>query len=187
MQFLLAHHLLFVLRVRADVIITTNNGKKRRVRRIRLQPDTPRWFPQITYRNDGVVSDINLCSGVVLGSDDPWILVTNLRKPRSTISRYASRFQIEEWFKDMKHELGIADMRTKDLKRIRRMMFLSCIAYGITLLIGSLAHRFSTWRNQLITGGTAAASRIWFALRTIEHSLAPSFFWVRVWKKGRGT
>jgi hypothetical protein len=186
-QFLLRQHLLFVLRVRADVIITTNKGKKRRVRNILLQPDIPRWFPQITYRNDGVVSGINLCTVVAKDSDDPWILVTNLRKPTSTIARYASRFQIEEWFKDMKHELGIADIRTKDLKRIRRMVFLSCVSYGIALLIGTLAQRFSTWRDQLVTGGTASASRIWFALRIIEYHLAPSFFWYRVWRKGKGT
>lgn len=186
-RFLLAHRLLFVLRVRADVIVTTNKGKKRNARRIRLQPDIPRWFPQITYRNDGVVSGINLCAVVTKDSDDPWILVTNLRKPTSTIARYASRFQIEEWFKDMKHELGIADIRTKDLKRIRRMVFLSCVSYGITLLIGTLAQRFSTWRDQLVTGGKACASRIWFALRIIEYHLAPSFFWYRVWRKGRGT
>ena len=186
-QFLLKYHLLFVLRVRADVIITTNTGKKRKVRRIRLQPDTPRWFPQITYRNDGVVTGINLCAVVATGSTDPWILVTNLRKPRTTIARYAVRFQIEEWFKDMKHELGIDGLRTKNLKRIRRMMLLSCVSYGIALLIGTLAHRFSTWRDQLVTGGKACASRIWFALRIIEHNLASSFFWLRVWKKGKGT
>lgn len=186
-RFLLTHGLLFVLRVRADVIITTNKGKKRKVRRIQLKPHTPRWFPEITYRNDGAVSGINLCAVVAKDSTDPWILVTNLRKPRTTIARYTARFQIEEWFKDMKHELGIADLRTRDLKRIRRIVFLSCISYGIALLIGTLAHRFSTWRNQLVTGGKTCASRIWFALRIIQYNLAPSFFWVRVWKKGKGT
>lgn len=186
-QFLLGLNLLFVLRVRADVIMTTNKGKKCKVRDIQLQPDIPRWFPEITYRNDGIVTDINLCAVVAKGSDDPWILVTNLRKSKTTIARYASRFQIEEWFKDMKHELGISDLRTKNMKRIRRMIFLCCLSYGITLLIGSLAQRFSSWRDQLITGGKKTASRIWFALRIIEYHLAPSFFWVRVWKKGKGT
>lgn len=148
-QFLLKRNLLFVLRVRADVIVTTRKGKKLRLRTLLLQPEAPKWFRAITYRNDGVVSGINLCAVVTQGSDDPWILVTNLKKPNTTIARYASRFQIEEWFKDMKHELGIADLRTKDLKRIRRMVFLACISYGITLLIGSCAQRFSTWRDQL--------------------------------------
>jgi len=185
-QFLLDQQFLFVLRLRADVIIATETGKKQRVRDIRLQPTISQWFPRITYRNDGVVAGINLCAVVAHGSDDPWILVTNLRKPGTTIARYASRFQIEEWFKDMKHELGIDGLRTKNLKRIRRMIFLSCVAYGITLLIGSCAERFSTWRDHLITGGRKAASRIWFALRIIEHHLAPPFFWCRVWRKGRG-
>lgn len=185
-QFLLQHDLLFVLRVRADVIITTRKGKRLHVRTLPLQPEAPRWFRAITYRNDGVVVGINLCAVVAQGSDDPWILVTNLRKPETTIGRYAARFQIEEWFKDMKHELGIEGLRTRDLKRIRRMVFLSCVAYGIVLLIGSCAQRFSTWRDHLITGGKKAASRIWFALRIIEYNLAPSFFWCRVWRKGRG-
>ena len=186
-QFLLKYHLLFVLRVRADVIVTTRKGKKLRLRTLLLHPEAPRWFRAITYRNDGIVSGINLCAVVARGSDDPWILVTNLRKPNTTIARYAARFQIEEWFKDIKHELGIDGLRTKDLKRIRRMVFLSCVAYGIALLVGSCAQRFSTWRDQLITGGKIAASRIWFALRIIEYHLAPSFFWCRVWRKGKGT
>lgn len=185
-QFLLKHHLLFVLRVRADVIVTTRKGKKLHLRTLLLRPEVPRWFRAITYRSDGIVSGINLCTVVAYGSDDPWLLVTNLRKPESTIARYESRFQIEEWFKDMKHELGIADLQTKNLKRIRRMIFLAAVSYGITMLIGSLANRFTAWRDRLITGGKECASRIWFALRIIQYRIAPSYFWRRVWVKSRG-
>lgn len=185
-RFLLKKSLLFVLRVRADVTIHTGKGKKIRLRTMKLVPETARWFTKISYRNDGIVSGVNLAAIVAYGSCDPWLLVTNLRKPDSTITRYESRFQIEEWFKDLKHELGIADLKTKNLKRIRRMIFLAAVSYGITMLIGSLANRFTTWRDRLITGGKECASRIWFALRIIQYRLAPSSFWRRVWAKSRG-
>jgi hypothetical protein len=193
-QFLLKKNLLFVTRVKADVLIktSTNKGKSILLRnltsKLRANPNVPHWFKDISYREDGVIktgSGINLTAVVAEESDDPWFLVSNLRKAETTVFRYASRFQIEEWFRDLKHELGIDDLRTKNLKRIRRILFISCVAYGLLMLIGTLADRFSTWRDTLISGGKEACSRIWFALRLIEYELAPGYFWRRVWRKAK--
>lgn len=192
-KFLLKKDLLFVIRVAADVWIGTTKGKPILLRRLKpkleANPNVPRWFKDISYREDRVIrtgSGINLAAIVAEGSDDPWFLVTNLREPTSAIPRYESRFQIEEWFKDLKHELDIDDLQTKNLKRIRRILFIACVAYGLLMLIGTLADRFSTWRDNLIAGGKEVCSRIWFALRLIEHELAPGYFWKRVWIKARG-
>jgi len=187
-EFLLKKNLLFVLRVRADVIIRTRKGKTILLRKFKLNPNYPYWFTKISYRNDGLVADINLAAIVAEDSDDPWFLVTNLRTPESTIIRYETRFQIEEWFKDVKHRLGIDNLQTKNLKRIRRILFISCVAYGLLMLIGIMADRFTTWKDKLITRGKKGketCSKIWFALKIIQYKIAPAFFWRRVWNRGR--
>lgn len=184
-KFLLKKELLFSLRIRADVIIRTRKGKAILLRRLSLKPNNPCWFAKIAYRNDGLVTGVNLAAIVALGSNDPWFLITNLRKVKTAILRYEARFQIEEWFKDVKHGLGITDLQTKNLKRVRRILFVSCLAYGLLMLIGILADKFSTWKDNLITKGKTACSKIWFALRIIQYKMAPAYFWRRVWLKSK--
>ena len=121
-QFLLKKYVLFVIRVKSDVTITTNKGKRilLRKRGKTLKENKPVWYANISYRGDSKVTGVNLACVVALpkekGADlDPWFLITNLRKPETTIARYQERFHIEEWFKDMKHQLGISNLQTKNL------------------------------------------------------------------------
>lgn len=83
----------------------------------------------------------------------------------------------------MKHQLGIAKLQTRNLMRVRRLLLVSAIAYGITMLIGTAAKRLTAVQDQLITGGKKVASRIWFALNIIRHNLAGSLFWRKVYTK----
>ena len=134
------------------------------------------------------MTGINLAAVVALPKEkeaelDPWFLVTNLRKKETTIARYEERFHIEEWFKDFKHQLGIASLQTRNLMRVRRLVFVSCIAYGITMLIGTVASKLTDVQDSLITGGKKVASRIWFALKIIRHNLCGSIFWRKVYVK----
>lgn len=190
-EFLLGKNVLFSIRVRADVWIKTRKGKNILLRKLYLKPRKPYWFKRIEYRNDGLVKGVNLAAILIPPPDldrklDPWFLVTNLRRPETTIARYETRFQIEEWFKDIKHQLGITKLQTRNLKRIRRILFIACLSYGILMLVGNLAVRFTTWKERLISKRNQACSRIWLALKIIQYQLAPSFFWKRVWVKGRG-
>lgn len=159
-QFLQKKAVLFVIRVKGDVTITTNKGKRilLRIRGKMLKDNKPVWYADISYRGDGKVTGVNLACVVAPpkeeGADpDPWFLVTNLRKKETAIQRYHDRFHIEEWFKDMKHQLGIARLQTRNLMRVRRLLWVSSIAYGITMLIGTAAKRLTTVQDQLITGG----------------------------------
>lgn len=190
-QFLQKKQVLFVLRVRSDVTIRTETGKRIILRSLgkTLTVGIPVWYEQITYRDDGSVENINLAAVAALpkeegGAVDPWFLVTNLRKKETTIARYQERFSIEEWFKDMKHQLGIAQLQTKNLMRVRRMLFLCVVAYGITMLIGTVANTLKTVKDTLITGGTKTASRIWFAIQIIKHHLLGRIFWRKVYLRG---
>ena len=187
-EFLLKKQVLFVLRVRGDVTVTTQPGQRLILRNLgkTLAIDVPVWYEQITYRGDGRVTGINLAAIVAKPKKEgkelyPWFLVTNLRKANTTIDRYAERFHIEEWFKDLKHQLGIATIQTKNLMRVRRMIFLSCVSYGIAMLIGTVADKLKTVKDSLITGGKKTASRIWFALKIIKYKLVGKTFWKKVY------
>jgi hypothetical protein len=189
-QFLLKKHVLFVIRVKSDVTITTTKGKRilLRKRGKTLKENKPVWYQSISYRGDGKVTGVNLACVVAPPKEkgaepDPWFLVTNLRKKETTIARYQQRFHIEEWFKDMKHQLGISKLQTKNLMRVRRLLFVSAVAYGFTMLIGTAAKQLTNVQDQLITGGKKVASRIWFALNIIKHNLLGSVFWKTVYLK----
>lgn len=188
-QFLLRKKVLFVIRVKRDVTIRTHVGKKIILRTLGkiLTPNIYQWFSSITYRGDGLVTGLNLVVVVAPveseGKDsDPWFLITNLKTPQASIRRYAERFHIEEWFKDFKHQLGIAKLQTRNLMRVRRLVFVSAVAYGITMLVGTLASRLHNLQDTLITGGKKSASRIWFALKIIKHKLCGSIFWRKVYQ-----
>lgn len=194
-NFLINLNILFCLRVKADVIIQTkegNNGKGKKInlRKLKIKVNQVKWFGSVSYRADGCVEKVNLAVTLAetkVGCEiDPWILVTNLRKAKTTIQSYKLRFDIEEWFKDLKHQLGIDKLQTRDLDRVRRMILISAVAYGLLMLIGTAADRLSTIRDQLITGGRKVASRIWFALRMIEYQFLPSFYWKKIWSKAQG-
>lgn len=139
-QFLQKKQVLFVIRVKTDVTITTNKGKRilLRLRGRMLKENKQIWYQSISYRGDGRVTNVNLACVVALPKEkgaqrDPWFLITNLRKPETVITRYADRFHIEEWFKDMKHQLGIHQLQTRNLMRVRRLLFVSAVAYGLLI------------------------------------------------------
>lgn len=189
-QFLQKKNVLFVIRVKGDVTITTTIGKRISLRKLgkTLKENEPVWYTNISYRGDSKVTGVNLACVVAPPKEkgaelDPWFLVTNLRKPETTVARYHERFHIEEWFKDMKHQLGIAKLQTRNLKRVRRLLLVSAVAYGLTMLIGTVAHRLTDVQDQLITGGEKVASRIWFALNIIRYNLLGTIFWRKVYLK----
>jgi len=196
---LLGLNLLFCLRVKADVVITTqiqkiatNQTRKQKInlRQLKIKVGQVKWFKAISYRQDGIVKKVNLAVTLAapkVGEEsDPWLLVTNLRKASTAISHYQLRFDIEEWFKDLKHQLDISKLQTRNVDRVRRLVFISAVSYGLLMLIGSLTQRFKSIQDRLITGRGKAASRIWFALRIIEHQLLDPIYWRKIWTKAKG-
>ena len=189
-KFLLGLNILFAIRARADVKIKTGNGKVMNLRKLKLKTNQVKWFPSVSYRQDGFVPKINLAATVASAKEgkkeDPWLIVTNLKSAKTAISRYGLRFHIEEWFKDLKHELGIADLQVRNTDRARRMVLISAFAYGLVMLVGTVTQRLTKLHNQLITGGKKVASRIWFALRIIQYQLLPGVYWKKIWLKASG-
>jgi Transposase DDE domain len=168
----------FVVRVRADVWIRTDQGKPLLLRKLVLSPEVGKYFGRISYRSDGVVTGINLIAVVARDSSDPWFLITNLTGTRQVISLYRQRFEIEEWFKDLKHQLGIADLQTPHLTRVRRVLFLSALSYVSLILIGKrIRGQMTRLADRLITGGKKVCSIVWLALEAIKHHLLGRSFW----------
>lgn len=189
-NFLINLNILFVLRVKADVIIQTSKAKLINLRKLKIKVNQIKWFGGISYRADGCVEKVNLAVTLAepkVGCDpDSWILVTNLRKANTSIQNYKLRFDIEEWFKDLKHQLGIDKLQTRNLDRVRKIILISAVAYGLLMLIGTVADKLSTIRDQIITGGRKVASRIWFALRIIQYQSLPKVYWQKIWSKAQG-
>lgn len=189
-NFLIRLNILFTLRVKADVIIQTKDGKKIKLRKLKIKPNQIKWFENISYRADSKVEKVNLAVTLaepkVGEKEDSWILVTNLRKANTAIKSYQFRFDIEEWFKDLKHELGIDNLQTRNPGRVRKMILISALSYGLLMLVGTQTQRLTKLHDYLITGGKKAASRVWFALRIIHYQLLPSLYWKRIWLKARG-
>jgi hypothetical protein len=180
-SFLQRKSVLFVVRVKSRVWISYGKKTKILLKKLYLIPGKQYWYKSIRFRDDEVVRNVSMAMVVVKGSSDPWFLVTNLKKAKTAISTYEMRFQIEEWFKDMKHQLGIADMQTTNLKRVRRMLLVSAFSYTILALTGKVAERKRQVLEQVITGPIReSASIIWFALHIIEHGLLKHQFWRRV-------
>lgn len=189
-QFLLKKSVLFVIRVKGDVLVTTQTGKRMLLseRGKTLKNNESVWYRDISFRSDGNVKGVSLALTVAppkekTAASDPWFLVTNLRKAETSIKRYSDRFHIEEWFKDLKHQLGIRQLQTRNLMRVRRLLFVSVVGYGTLMLVGALTKRMRGLQDTLITGGKKAASRIWFAIKAIRHNLLGHVFWKKVYLK----
>lgn len=182
LRFLLARNLLFVIRVDKNVWVEPEGKSGFLLSALvkKLTPQVPVWYPAVSYRADAAVPKVSLAAVVAKGSDDPWFLATNLRSPARAISVYASRFQIEEGFKDMKHALGLEKLQTGNLIRVRRLILITAVSGAVLMLTGRLAFRMKRLKETLITGGKYVCSRVWLAIQIIRRKLLGQTFWSRV-------
>lgn len=185
-QFLIKKKVQFVIRVKGDVQIKTQK-KTIMLRKLgkKLKAGIPIWHENISYRSDRKVTGVNFAATVAVpkeGEPDPWFLVTNLSTGEATIKHYEERFHIEEWFKDLKHQLGIAQIQTKNLMRVRRLLFLATVSYGILMVVGNVADSLKELKDKVITKGEKTASKIWLALKLIKHNLVGRVFFANVYK-----
>lgn len=182
LRFLLARNLLFVIRVDKNVWVKPEGKSGFLLSALvkKLTPQIPVWYQAVAYRADAAVPRISLAAVVAKGSDDPWFLATNLRSPVRAVAVYASRFQIEEGFKDMKHALGFEKIQTRNLIRVRRLILITAVSLAVLMLVGKLAFRLKRLKETLITGGKYVCSRIWLAGQIVRRKLLGRSFWSRV-------
>lgn len=183
-NFLKEKDILFVIRIKSKVWIKTKKKKSILLENLYLKKEMPYWFDKISLKEDGSVERVNLAGVVAKCSDDPWYLVTNLKNAETAIKTYQKRFDIEEWFKDMKHQLGIHNLQTKNLKRVRRFIFLASISFTLTALIGKPAKKLKKIVEALISRGNKTVSIIWVAINAIKYKLLKQQFWKKIWVLG---
>lgn len=104
MEFLLKLRVKFVLRVKSKVKVTDHQGKASLLSRHWAKNGRHRFLQEIHYRSDGVIV-INIVISRKEGARETWYLATNLDYADDALIRYEQRFQIEETFKDAKHQL----------------------------------------------------------------------------------
>jgi hypothetical protein len=168
----------FCIRVKSDVWITLKNGRRVKLSQMKVRSNRIRWYESITYREDGLVSGVNLAVTQAEESDDPWFLITNLASGKEAVAYYQSRFQIEEFFKDAKHQLGISDTQTPRLIRVRRLLCIACLGYGLLTSVGQKLEECPRVQRALIgPSQQKVVSYIWLALKAIRHNLIGLNVW----------
>jgi hypothetical protein len=98
------------------------------------------WWPRARYQLKTAYL-VNIAISLNATAEEPWYLVTNLRRADSTVSWYERRFHCEELFRDVKDQLHLETIRTQKRERIERLLFAVVVAYYALTLIGLAAQR----------------------------------------------
>lgn len=142
-QFLQALAVDFVLRVKHDVTVTDALGKTTLLSKRWVKTGRTKLLPGMRYRADQAVT-VNLVLTRQAGAKEPWYLATSLTDPTNARHRYEQRFQIEETFKDAKHQLGLEDTVVTTLRRLAKVVGAILTAILILLFLGAKLNR---WRQ----------------------------------------
>ena len=141
----------YVLRVKGKVSIETETfrGLLQKVPLRRGQTKDLGW---VQYRGkDGVRTRV-VCVWRK-GQKEPWYLMTNVEDEAGTVAAlYATRMQIEEWFRDgkgIRRGFQMRGMRLKSASRYVRMMLVLALAYWWLVLVGWDAERRGKHRQIL--------------------------------------
>jgi hypothetical protein len=125
----------FVIRVKSDVIVKDLEGKRKLLKKRKGRIDRIKWFPNCLYRADEAI-ELNIAIAKNRGAKESWYLATNLTDPKETRRRYEQRFQIEETFKDAKHQLNLEYIKIRGIQKIGKMIAAILVAIILLILIG---------------------------------------------------
>lgn len=141
LQFLDKIGVKYVIRVKSDVIVKDETGARKLLRKRKGRIDRIKWFPNCLYRADEAIK-LNITIAKKRGAKEAWYLATNLTDPKEARRRYEQRFQIEETFKDAKHQLNLEYIKLREIKKIGKMIAAILVAIILLILIGIKAHNF---------------------------------------------
>jgi len=123
------------------------------------------WWSHARYQLK-TAYPVNIAITLNATAEEPWYLVTNLRRADTTVSWYERRFRCEELFKDTKDQLHLETIRTQKRERVERLLFAIIVAYYALTLIG-LAGQRAGYRPYVCRYRVSAA---WLALRLLYMS-----------------
>jgi hypothetical protein len=144
-EFLESNGVDFVIRFRADILVSDGNGNTKAARDWLTSSGRAK-----VLRQAAVTADKTPVPAVVLVHDkkmqEPWCLATTLRdaNAREVINLYGRRFKIEETFRDQKDPrfgFGLAQVRIANPLRRDRLLFICALAHALLTLLGAAGER----------------------------------------------
>ena len=107
---------------------------------------------------------MNLAITINATAEEPWYLVTNLKRASSAVRWYERRFRCEELFRDMKDQLNLEKVWTKNTDRVERLLFGLVVLYYALTLIGAVVQQRGL-RKKVCKD---RVSLVWLALRALN-------------------
>ena len=120
------------------------------------------WWSGISYQKKKRYP-VNLAITLNATADEPWYLVTNLKRASAAIRWYERRFRCEELFRDLKDQLHLETIRIQSRDRMVRLIFGMMILYYALTLVGAVVQQ-RAMRKKVCKD---RASLVWLALRAL--------------------
>ncbi len=174
-QLLDALRVFYVIRVRGGTWVQFRSKYQGLLQNIPIRRGQLIWWRDALYQQQEQYP-VNLAISLNETAEEPWYLVTNLRRAATTVNWYARRFRCEELFRDIKDQLHLETIRLKGSERIERLLFGLVVAYLALTLIGVAAHRAGL-RKKVCKDRISPA---WMALRLLH---MPQFLKPRLVRK----
>jgi hypothetical protein len=140
-QFLNSLKVKYVVRVPKNVWVQRGNRYAGLLGDIPVTRGALLWWPRTIYQKSKRLR-VNLAITLNATADEPWYLVTNLKRAATAVRWYERRFRCEELFRDLKDQLNLERIRIHDIDRIERLVFgIVVLYYALTLIGASVQQR----------------------------------------------
>jgi hypothetical protein len=172
----------YVIRVRKDASVRYRHQYQGPLSGVRVRRGELIWWPQALYHAQEQCK-VNMAITLNDTAEEPWYLLTNLKRGTTTVHWYERRFCCEELFRDVKDQLHLETIRVKSTERVERLLFALVVAYYALTLIGVAAQSAGLSRKVC----RDRVSPAWMALRLLQmpQILKPRFvrkaLSVRIW------
>jgi hypothetical protein len=153
----------YVIRVRKDATVRYRRRYQGPLSGVKVRRGELIWWPQTFYHAQEQCK-VNMAITLNDTAEEPWYLLTNLRRGTTTVHWYERRFRCEELFKDIKDQLHLETIRVKTTERVERLLFALAVAYYAITLIGVAAQSAGLKRKVC----KDPVSPAWMALRLLQ-------------------
>ncbi len=153
----------YVVRAPKNVWVQHRHSYAGRLGDIPVTRGAQLWWPR-TYYQKTKRCLVNLAITLNATAEEPWYLVTNLKRASSAVRWYERRFRCEELFRDLKDQLNLERIRIQDTHRMERLVFGLVVLYHALTLIGALVQQRGL-RKKVCKD---RVSLVWLALRALN-------------------
>lgn len=153
----------YVIRVRKDTTVRYHRQYQGPLCGVKVRRGELIWWPHVWYHSRQQCK-VNLAITLNDTAEEPWYLVTNLKRGATAVHWYERRFRCEELFRDIKDQLHLETIRIKTTERVERLLFALVVAYYAITLIGVAAQSAGLSRKVC----KDPVSPAWIALRLLQ-------------------